>query len=138
MAGAHDDDCASTLDLLSPGAFKGGAVGKAVAALSQVPEQPRKQQQRQQQIVLPASSSLKDEWNIPSVLLATLEENGVTVPTPMQSAVWTAGRGSMRTDLLVHVSVFSTCCLLCPMICLCVYDGVFMMCVWGGVSLICL
>ena len=149
MAGAHDDDCASTLDLLSPGAFKGGGVGKAVLSQQQEQELLRGQQQEQQQqqqrqeqqqeqrqqrqeqqqkqqqeqlqqrqqqeqrrqqqeqSVLPAATSaLKDELGIPAVLLTSLEENGVTVPTPMQTAVWTAGRGSMRTDLLVHVRVF--------------------------------
>lgn len=133
MAGAHDDDCASTLDLLSPGAFKGGGVGKAVSSQQQEQELLHRQQQEQQQqqqqhrlqqqqrqqqeqlqqrqqqeqsVLPPATSALGDELNIPAVLLASLEENGVTVPTPMQTAVWTAGRGSMRTDLLVHVRVF--------------------------------
>lgn len=50
-----------------------------------------------------SGSSTLEAWNIPPVLVAALEADGVTEPTPLQASVWTAGREGNRPDLLVHV-----------------------------------
>ena len=135
--GAQDDDCASTLDLLSPGALHGsegmraGIVSGAVvnpataavanrggrsskpAGLARVPEHreqrhhdgQRDDGQHQPFVDSPAAGTASlEELDIPPVLLASLAAEGVTAPTPLQASVWTAGRGSRREDLLVHVS----------------------------------
>lgn len=92
--------------------------------------QQREQQQQQQQQAAPggggseapvvlrmrrcgSTASLREEKrNIPAVLLASLEANGVTLPTPLQESVWSIGRGAGREDLLVHVRA-----LFCLFVC---------------------
>ncbi|CAM9905963.1 unnamed protein product, partial [Ectocarpus sp. 8 AP-2014] len=50
-----------------------------------------------------STASLREaKRNIPAVLLASLDANGVTLPTPLQESVWSIGRGAGREDLLVH------------------------------------
>lgn len=70
----------------------------------------QQQQARHQQQKLPIlpehSSPLLREWDVPPVLVDSLEAKGISAPTGLQAAVWAAGRGVDRTDLLVHVSFF--------------------------------
>ncbi|CAM9907529.1 unnamed protein product, partial [Ectocarpus sp. 4 AP-2014] len=174
-AGAHDDDAASSLGLMSPAASKGGlsemmvagvdnqnqkrkppAEGSSTSSLllgevvisgskkrfvgSREDESPRscssdkrwdqlsrqqldlhdkQQRQQREQQQQPASeaegsavrrmrrcgstASLREaKRNIPAEVLASLDANGVTLPTPLQESVWSIGRGAGREDLLVH------------------------------------
>lgn len=88
--------------------LQGQGQGPAAAAPQQVQIQVQPQQQPQQQqqraVALPAAArALMAEFGIPPVLVAAMEADGITVPTPLQAAVWTAGRGNFMADLLVHV-----------------------------------
>lgn len=210
-AGAHDDDAASTFDLLSPGAFKDGvaammavlgrlqkpgpaegehgsassssgasssspspplswsssrskptstrsSMSPAVVVVSSSNKQhgrvsvgsdaggggggsirdvenrnPDEKEQQQQPLrragvppalvvpKSPSSSSLREgDWDLPAALVASLEANGILLPTPLQESVWKGGRGNAREDLLVHVRIRALVMLMCVCVRACV------------------